>query len=81
MLAFRLQGQTARVEAPLVFGACALAGLIAWKLTGHAIAPLVDTLLAALACAVFGGQALLDTRDGVNHVLRLEQTPAMPVLK
>lgn len=74
MLALRLRKISPRVDMAVVLGAVVLGGLIAWKLSGGIVSPHAGTALATLACAVFGGQAVLDARDGLQRLVRMEQS-------
>jgi hypothetical protein len=55
----------------LLAAAVVLAGLVLWAQGGRELPANAGLCLAALACAVFGGQAALDARDGVQRLERM----------
>jgi phosphatidylglycerophosphate synthase len=68
MLAYRLHGETPRIEALLVAGTAILLAIVGWHALGHALHPLVGPSVAVVACAVFGFNAIADTRRSIVHL-------------
>jgi archaetidylinositol phosphate synthase len=81
MLALRLRKTSPKLDMTMVLGSLMLGGLIAWKLSGGPVSPHAGSALATLACAVFGGQAVLDARDGLQRLVRMEQSSSTVALK
>jgi phosphatidylglycerophosphate synthase len=77
MLTFRLRGLAPRLETPLVTFALALAGLVVWRLLGQTQSAFVGPVLVTLACAVFGIQAVLDTRGSIQHLGKASEEPGV----
>jgi phosphatidylglycerophosphate synthase len=74
MLSSRLLGRRPRLEPPILLGALVLVFLCTLRLLDHPVDPqLVGPALATLACAIFGAQAILDARDGIQEIARVEQ--------
>jgi hypothetical protein len=71
MLSLRLHKKLPRVEGVLLAFTMALVGTILWSRLGHKQSPLVGPALAMLACAVFGAQAILETRSSIQQIMRL----------
>ena len=74
MLTLRLRKTAPKIDLAVVLGAMVFGSLIAWTLSGRPVSPHAGSVLAALTCAVFGGQALLDIRGGVQRMIRLDQS-------
>lgn len=68
MLTLRLHAQAPRVELVLIGGTAVLGAVIAWRVTGHELGSMVGPALTAVACVVFGAQALADTRKSIQRV-------------
>ena len=74
MLSSRLLGRKPRLDPMIALGALALLGLCTLRLAGHPVdARVAGPTLATLACAIFGIQSILDARDGVQELSRVEQ--------
>jgi archaetidylinositol phosphate synthase len=70
MLLSRMRRTPPRLEGAIAVGAMVLWGVTAWSLAGLPVdAPVAGGALAVLACAVFGGHALLDARLAVQRLL------------
>ena len=70
MLSLRLYKKPPRVEAVLVVFTAALLLMIVWSHLGHRQSGLAGPALAMLACAVFGAQAIQDTRSSIQQIMR-----------
>jgi hypothetical protein len=71
MLSLRLHKKLPRVEGVLVAFTAALVAMIVWSRLGHKQSPLAGPALAMLACAVFGAQAIHETRSSIQQIMRL----------
>lgn len=81
MLAFRLRATRPRSDLGLVAATAVLGGLTAWQVAAGPVPPLYGSVVTAALSFFFGGQAFLDTRDGLQRLGRMEQAPVMPALK
>jgi len=72
MLAVRMHGDRPQVDWVLVVGAIAMLGFIGWRRLGLPVTQNTGIALVALACVVLGGQALLNTRVGLQRLERIE---------
>jgi hypothetical protein len=78
MLLLRLRRTPARLDGSLVIGAMVLWGASAWAFAGLPMdAKVTSAALAALACAAYGGQALIDARLAAMTLLRPDRAIAL----
>ncbi len=72
MLVLRLHGQKPRVDRPLVAALIGALALVAWRSAGLPVNQLFGAVAAVCICLLFAVLSLLDTRQGVLVIERVE---------
>ncbi|MBX3185523.1 MAG: CDP-alcohol phosphatidyltransferase family protein [Labilithrix sp.] len=80
-LAMRTAGERPRVERGVVIGAALVWGLVAWRLTDHAVGSSSDVAGSVIATLFFGVLAVANARDARREVVRLDREAAARAVK
>lgn len=72
-LAQRTAGERPKHETGVCVGAAMIVGLLAWKLTGHAVGYAWDVTASVASTTFFGVLAVVNAREATRKVLRIDR--------